>query len=149
MIFIWLYPEQFGKCKGNPMRRRGPRMLLSGALTWNNHRIQNIRKAEWGARSPSPSALMRLLQGQRLISDRLDVPDHTSGKGWPVNEGKVELTFSPERSRGWHTPSPAGCSGKTYPPSESGCSKEPGGNEVSLGNVRSGQCPILAGGNLP
>lgn len=55
-------------------------MLLSGALTGNNHRIQNIPKAEWGARSPSPFSLMLLLRGQRLVSDRLDVSDHTFGK---------------------------------------------------------------------
>lgn len=109
VIFIWLYPEEFGKCKGNPTRKRGPRMLLSGTLTWNNHRIQNIPEAEWGAGSPAPLpyCFFFKVRGSCLIGWMSRI-----GKGWHVNEGKVELTFSPERWRGQHNPPPAGCSGK-------------------------------------
>ena len=53
------------------------------------------------------SPIMLLLQGRKPMFDRLEAPD----QGWHVNEGKVELTFSPAKCGAeTHSP-PVGCSG--------------------------------------
>ena len=112
------------------------------------------------------SPIMLLLQGRKPMFARLEAPD----QGWHVNEGKVELTFSPAKCRGWNTLSPSRMLREPYWLSRwraaveawmplkrwfkdliktPEISKEPSGKDFSLENVQSGQCPILAARNLP
>lgn len=169
VISIWLsLPSNLANRNATPWGEKAPGCCFLEISFKTKTELRTYPRQTRGPTFSSPFSLMLLLQGQRPMVDGLEAPGWISGRGWHLNERKVELAFSPENG---NTLCPRQRFKGTYPQSDRWAhggepgrskhwfkdliktpeisSKELSGNDSSLENAPSGQCPIQAGRMLP